>query len=61
MSEKIERALSYIEGHFDDFIVELGQFIQIPSVTTDRSSSEKAAQWIVEKLDKCQIFIRCFP
>lgn len=52
MSEKIERALSYIEGHFDDFIVELGQFIQIPSMTMDRSSSEKAAQWIVEKLDR---------
>ena len=52
VSEKIERALSYMEGHFNDFIVELGQFIQIPSVTTDKRASEKAAQWTVEKLDR---------
>jgi acetylornithine deacetylase/succinyl-diaminopimelate desuccinylase-like protein len=52
MSEKFERALNYVEGHFDDFIVELGEFIRIPSITTEKDACGEAAQWVMEKLKR---------
>jgi acetylornithine deacetylase/succinyl-diaminopimelate desuccinylase-like protein len=52
MSAKFERALNYVEGHFDDFIVELGEFIRIPSITTEKDACGEAAQWVMEKLKR---------
>jgi acetylornithine deacetylase/succinyl-diaminopimelate desuccinylase-like protein len=52
MSAKFERALNYVERHFDDFIVELGEFIRIPSITTEKDACGEAAQWVMEKLKR---------
>lgn len=47
---------SFINDHLDSFVLELGQFLSIPSVST-LSEHEKdvlrAAEWVLDQVNRC--------
>ncbi len=55
---------SFINDHLDSFVLELGQFLSIPSVST-LSEHEKdvlrAAEWVLDQVNRCGFTGRVYP
>ena len=50
MGNELKREAAFVESQFENYVVDLTEFIRIPSVTQDLDSSRRAAEWIVAKL-----------
>jgi acetylornithine deacetylase/succinyl-diaminopimelate desuccinylase-like protein len=52
MEERIEQAVNFVESNFQTYITEVEALTRIPSVTGDAEACNRAASWIVDKLER---------